>query len=655
MSRELTKFNEKDYKLLKKEGLTLLGENGHLFPTFGNHIEDFVKFCIYDMNETYLKSGVSEDFENDGSNLKLKPGNDLRKAGFTRGDYKVKYFFYRRLAGADEVILTKTVDGEGGIVHSGNPKLTGVPMGEFHVDMNGNVYDGNNPPTDGTRPTELEVKEYKFFIDEISGDRKEVRLAPQEIKLDKYYKEFDSLSNLSGIYTPLKGFGDIMSGGGLYGMGRFSDPDGSVFQFDQKDPQDKGFDGKYLGGLLRVKNAYITGYETGRSSTENPDWSLEEAIPKIEIVCSHTNSPGIVNNTIVFTAVTENGNTAPSWLSYYWDFGCGHKEFTGPQAYHNYTMTGNMPVTLVINSPNFTETATFDDLRIVEANSDEIIPEVQPPTSPYDGRLVTVDVGGGTYYIQSGHKRLTSSNNERKTLAMITGQWDYTDEVLVNLPNLPTSLVSDIPTGPSINLTGPNGITNPNTLTYSIVDNVFVDPVPPPPPPGPWDIVLTADTGGTITTPTENSATYNDGDVIFVKATANNGYNFVGWNSTSNANTFSSPESSESNLTIGGNGTIVAQFAPTGAQMKTITLQGQIFGGDIGSYSFLIDGQELNSKTVPAGTSVQIQAIWIPASGFETTTEFIGWTDDNPFITTNPRTIIMNGNLNITANFGIGM
>ena len=69
----------------------------------------------------------------------------------------------------------------------------------------------------------------------------------------------------------------------------------------------------------------------------------------------------------------------------------------------------------------------------------------------------------------------------------------------------------------------------------------------------------------------------------------------------------------------------------------------------------MIDGQELNSKTVPEGTSVQIQAIWTPASGYETTTEFIAWTDGNPFITTNPRTIIMNGNLNITANFGIGM
>ena len=89
--------------------------------------------------------------------------------------------------------------------------------------------------------------------------------------------------------------------------------------------------------------------------------------------------------------------------------------------------------------------------------------------------------------------------------------------------------------------------------------------------------------------------------------------------------------------------------------MKTITLNGQIFGGNVGSYSFLIDGQALNSKTVPQGTSVEIEAVWTPATGFEITTEFIGWTDTNPFTTTNPRTIILNANLSIMANFGIGM
>ena len=93
MPRQRTRLSDKDFKLLKKEGMGILGENGHLFPTFGNSIEDFVKFCVYDMNDTYLKSGISEDFESTAGDIRLKPGNDLRKVGFTRGNYKVKYFF----------------------------------------------------------------------------------------------------------------------------------------------------------------------------------------------------------------------------------------------------------------------------------------------------------------------------------------------------------------------------------------------------------------------------------------------------------------------------------------------------------------------------------------------------------------------------------
>ena len=64
MPQQLTKLSDKDFKLLKKERTGLLGENGPFFPTFGNHIDDFVKFYVYDLNDTYLKYGISEDFQN---------------------------------------------------------------------------------------------------------------------------------------------------------------------------------------------------------------------------------------------------------------------------------------------------------------------------------------------------------------------------------------------------------------------------------------------------------------------------------------------------------------------------------------------------------------------------------------------------------------
>jgi hypothetical protein len=278
MPRQRTRLSDKDFKLLKKEGMGILGESGHLFPTFGNHIEDYVKFCVYDMNDTYLKSGISEDFENDGDDIKLKPGNDLRKVGFTRGDYKIKYFFYRRLAGADEVVLTKTVGDESGIVHSGNPQLTGVPMGLFYVDDDGKVFQGEKPPIDGSPPSELDVKEYKFFIDEISADRTEVRLATQAINLDKYKDEFDRLSKVTNEYLPMVG-----QHGDIYGKGKFDNPNNTGFTFDAKHPEDIGFLDKYIGGTLEVEDAFIVGYELETSTEENSNWELEGAIPEADL------------------------------------------------------------------------------------------------------------------------------------------------------------------------------------------------------------------------------------------------------------------------------------------------------------------------------------------------------------------------------------
>ena len=279
MPRQRTRLSDKDFKLLKKEGMGILGETGNLFPTFGNSIEDFVKFCVYDMNDTYLKSGISEDFENDDNNIKLKPGNDLRKVGFTRGDFKIKYFFYRRLAGADEVVLTKTVGDESGIVHSGNPKLTGLPMGTFYVDVDGKVFQGEKPPVDGSSPNELDVKEYKFFIDEISADRTEVRLATQAINLDKYKDEFDCLSKLTNEYSPMI----INAGTDVYGKGKFGNPNNTGFTFDAKHPEDIGFLKKYIGGTLEVEDAFIIGYEPEASTEENSSWSIEGAIPEADL------------------------------------------------------------------------------------------------------------------------------------------------------------------------------------------------------------------------------------------------------------------------------------------------------------------------------------------------------------------------------------
>jgi len=463
--------------LKKKEGTKTLGENGPLFPTFGNHIEDFVKFYVYDLNGRYIKYGISEDFQNDDSGIKLNPGNDLRKVGFTRGNYKVEYFFYRRLAGADEVVLTKTVGDESGIIHSGNPQLTGIPMGNFYVD-DGKVFQGEKPPVDGSPPNELDVKEYKFFIDEVSADRTEVRLAPQSINLDRYKEEFDDLSNEYGTYTPVR---NTTNGVQVSGKGNFKGMNNSNFSFDTRAEDDAGLQNKFIGGTLGIKNAYVVGYTENTNTEENSDWSLEDPIPSITIETNYTDNSATTETPVTFTAKRENGNIAPSQLSYYWDFGCGHQEFGGPEISHTYTITGNMNVSVVINSPNFVDTVTLDNsLSISYSTDDPASPATPAPSSPLDGKIIKWDgntengtpqkVSGQTatltsrFFIQSGHRRWITSQYNIDLLRDIRGLEEDADVELY------TGLINNIPVGPHIGgdqLTGdPIGLNEPITDGY---------------------------------------------------------------------------------------------------------------------------------------------------------------------------------------------
>ena len=106
---------------------------------------------------------------------------------YNRGNYKVRYYFIRPKG--DEVILTKTVNGQPNIIHSGNVELTGVPMGDFYLDDDGRAFVGLVPPSNGD-PQPLDIKEFKYKIESISGDRTEVRIIPQIIENQKYNETF---------------------------------------------------------------------------------------------------------------------------------------------------------------------------------------------------------------------------------------------------------------------------------------------------------------------------------------------------------------------------------------------------------------------------------------------------------------------------------
>lgn len=213
---------------------------------------------VYDENDNLLLSDISSDYSvpND---IVLKPGDDLRKLGFINGIYKVKYNFFRYLAGRNSSILVKTTNGKENELYSGPAEYTNTPTLPYWVSTDGRVFSGVEGQT--VEPEELEIRELKFVVDKISTNKKEIRLIPQDIKnLSRYNTEFESLYMWENVYTPTR-VGDTPNG-------RLTIPTSNqnTIVLELLANGDMGVNGKMIGGLLTVKNAFITEYNTTAQS-----------------------------------------------------------------------------------------------------------------------------------------------------------------------------------------------------------------------------------------------------------------------------------------------------------------------------------------------------------------------------------------------------
>jgi hypothetical protein len=654
MTRDITPLSEKDYKLLKKDNPSIIGESGPHFPTFGNHLEDYIRFHIYNMNGEYIKSGISEDFDNDGNNIKLKPGNDLRKAGFTRGDYKVRYHFHRRLAGANEVILTKTVGEDSGIVHSSNPQLTGVPMGEFFVEDDGRVFVGTNRPTDGSEPTELDIKEYKFFIDEISADRTEVRLATQVINLQKYKDEFFELSNTTNTYkSVIDAFGT--------GFGKFQSRSDSRFNINSKEGSDVGFEQKFLGGQVIIEDAFIVGNNVQTDTSENDGWSLEDPIPATYIEAYDLKEAGfpmavryVIKDEVStktlgghdFEGYQPIPNLITPGIKYHFDFGCGHTEITdAPFANHTYDTEGTYNPVVTIMTPNFTEVVTDvykntgvpqdgPGLRGSKLNGFVPTPEVTaeeefeaqeeaaPSISALDGKVIKWDglTHQGTpqkiagepaatttrWYIQNGYRRWVTSSFNMTLLREAMGLEEENDVTLY------TMLINTIPVGP--NISGTTFTTGTPNLN---------------------DEISAADYG-TLILPTFESIEDEEEET-----------------DDSDSDDSSDDSSEMYTLELSLEGYIDSAVE----QLPYSTSSGDDDPGTTLDASWLVNGQPVNSyystQTFEAGTSVEVEVVVesFPSEEYQ----FIEWNQGTIALRyTNPRIFIMNNDKSVTARVGVG-
>jgi len=175
----MSRLNEKDLELLQTGQTINLStvENAYYGGEFTTNPNDCVEVFIYDTNNNLLETGIADttDYSYDYEiGIKLNTGTILRKMGYDRGKYVVKYNFLRKVAGSYETVL---VDSDGRIFRGNN----------YHIMGNGKIMTGTTH-TDNSR--ELLLKEYKYFTHEISPSRTEVRLAPQSINDAEYKNSF---------------------------------------------------------------------------------------------------------------------------------------------------------------------------------------------------------------------------------------------------------------------------------------------------------------------------------------------------------------------------------------------------------------------------------------------------------------------------------
>ena len=233
-----------------------------VYSSFGRDNEDdFVMLYVYSDDTDLLLQNIMIPIEDvrftEGEFIDINVGKHLREAGFTQGNYRVVYKFLRRLAGVESQVF---VDDNGNIWNG--------EVSEKEVNGEIKYYTSTTNPgideQDQPVAQELFLKDFTYFIDDISPDRTELILEVDEnIKNEEYREDFETMGQLIE-YKSLK-----------------VDNQGSI-KFDQKDPyvlefnideSDRGFTQNMVGGEIIIPNLYKA---TGFEDTDNEDAIIDE-------------------------------------------------------------------------------------------------------------------------------------------------------------------------------------------------------------------------------------------------------------------------------------------------------------------------------------------------------------------------------------------
>ena len=261
------KLSEKDLELLQIKGNVnidpTIPKYSYLFPRFDGGVDgnerDYVEAHIYDTSENFLESAVvNKEYVNkaEDNSIKIKTGTFLRKIGYDRGRYVVKYNFFRKMAGDHKPIL---VDA-GGVIF--NEAIDTDDGGNIAIQSDGRIFTKNKEQN-----IELFLRENKYFIHEISPSRQEVRLAAQQIKNDKYLRDFFNLQRESkrigstGTIDSHLQFVPDQQGDGASAA--------TSTTLKLVNPNGNEFSKNLIGGVLEIPTAFVSHFEA-KSQLDEP-------------------------------------------------------------------------------------------------------------------------------------------------------------------------------------------------------------------------------------------------------------------------------------------------------------------------------------------------------------------------------------------------
>ena len=225
--KQKTRISDADYNILSQGMKDTIGAEGN---TFGLSSKDYVEMNIFTPTGTFLESirlDEPRQYINVDGEFDINPGIILRRNGYFSGDYDIEFAFFREIAGSNQSVL---VDSDKEIYTS-----------EYDVTIDGRIL------KDGT-DEELEELEYKYFVHQISNDKKEIRLATLPINDEVYKREFEGLGEQESIIYPKTIGQDVLN---------FDNPSSNISnEFVLNNNSNIQLTKDLIGGELLINDAY---------------------------------------------------------------------------------------------------------------------------------------------------------------------------------------------------------------------------------------------------------------------------------------------------------------------------------------------------------------------------------------------------------------